>query len=335
MQRITRIYLGNCGYLMAWYDGTVLDLTDPETNEPTDTIFNLENGGGKTSLLALIFSCFDTSLDRFLKHLQNKNNHFSQYFSQDGLLGFILVEWEMPARTAGGAPYRLVVGQTVSIKPGADGPEAERQFFSFEAVSGLTLESVPAPKLASNSVNTMAEFSRWIHEEQMKHPDVYFTRKQVDWQRHLREERLIDLEMLQMQVNFSVQEGGFDTGFLNFTSESAFLQKFFHLTLDGQRASAVREAVAIACDKLRRKPSYQARLEELGKFSTVLTTFAGKAQDYHRALAEQSAQAFEGARMVLALQARSAEQRQKQQRELGYESDQRKLAASAGADVLS
>jgi hypothetical protein len=335
MQRITRIYLGNCGYLMAWYDGTVLDLTDPETNEPTDTIFNLENGGGKTSLLALIFSCFDTSLDRFLKHLQNKNNHFSQYFSQDGLLGFILVEWEMPARTAGGAPYRLVVGQTVSIKPGADGPEAERQFFSFEAVNGLTLQSVPAPKLVSNPVNTMAEFSRWIHEEQTKHPDVYFTRKQVDWQRHLREERLIDLEMLQMQVNFSVQEGGFDTGFLNFTSESAFLQKFFHLTLDGQRASAVREAVAIACDKLRRKPSYQARLEELGKFSTVLTTFAGKAQDYHRALAEQSAQAFDGARMVLALQARSAEQRQKQQRELGYESDQRKLAASAGADVLS
>src|SRR4051812_45716128 len=115
MQRITRIYLGNCGYLMAWYDGTVLDLTDPETKEPTDTIFNLENGGGKTSLLALIFSCFDTSLDRFLKHLQNKNNHFSQYFSQDGLLGFILVEWEMPPRTAGDAPYRLVVGQAVSI----------------------------------------------------------------------------------------------------------------------------------------------------------------------------------------------------------------------------
>lgn len=335
MQRITRIYLGNCGYLMAWYDGTVLDLTDPETMEPTDTIFNLENGGGKTSLLALIFSCFDTGLDRFLKHLQNKNNHFSQYFSQDGLLGFILVEWEMPARTAGDAPYRLVVGQAVSIKPGADGPDDDRLFFSFEAVGGLTLKSVPAPKLGSNTVNTMAEFSRWIHEEQKQHPDVYFTRKQADWQRHLREERLIDLEMLQMQVNFSVQEGGFDTGFLNFTSETAFLQKFFHLTLDGQRASAVREAVAIACDKLRRKPSYQARLEELGKFSTVLTTFAGKAQDYHRALAEQSAQAFDGARMALALQARSAERLEKQQRELGYESDQRAFAASAADDVLS
>lgn len=335
MQRITRIYLGNCGYLMAWYDGTVLDLTDPETNEPTDTIFNLENGGGKTSLLALIFSCFDTSLDRFLKHLQSKNNHFSQYFSQDGLLGFILVEWEMPARTAGGAPYRLVVGQAVSIRPGADAPECDRLFFSFEAVGSLALESVPAPKLASNSVNTMAEFSRWIHEEQKQHPDVYFTRKQADWQRHLREERLIDLEMLQMQVNFSVQEGGFDTGFLNFTSESAFLQKFFHLTLEGQRASAVRDAVAIACDKLRRKPSYQARLDELRKFSTVLTTFAGKAQDYHRALAEQSAHAFNGARMALALQERSAEQRGKQQRELAYENDQRALAASAGTDVLS
>jgi hypothetical protein len=335
MQRITRIYLGNCGYPMAWYDGTVFDLTDPETKEPSDTIINLENGGGKTSLLGLIFSCFDTSLDRFLKHLQNKNNHFSQYFSQDGLLGYILVEWEMPSRTAGGAPYRLVVGQAVSRRAGSDANECDRLFFSFEAVGSLALESVPAPKLGSNTINVMAEFSRWIHEEQKKLPDIYITRKQVDWQRHLREERLIDLEMLQMQVNFSVQEGGFDTGFLNFTSESAFLQKFFHLTLDGERASAVREAVATACDKLRRKPSYQAKLDELRKFSAVLTTFAGNAQDFRLALAGQRVQAFDGARMALALQARSEEQRGKQERELAYERDQRELAAGAGADVLN
>ena len=53
MQRISRIYLGNCGYSMAWYDGLLLDLTDPETHQPTDTIINLENGGGKTSLLGM------------------------------------------------------------------------------------------------------------------------------------------------------------------------------------------------------------------------------------------------------------------------------------------
>jgi hypothetical protein len=335
MQRIARIYLGNCGYSMAWYDGLLLDLTDPETRQPTDTIINLENGGGKTSLLSLIFSCFDTSQDRFLKHLQSKNNHFSQYFSQDGLPGFILVEWEMPSRMAGGAPYRLVVGQVVSIKAGNDAPESDRIFFSFEAAGPLTLESIPAPKLGTAPSASLAEFSRWIHDEQKRHPDVYITRKQADWQRHLREERLIDLEMLQMQVNFSVQEGGFDSGFLNFTSEAAFLQKFFHLTLDAQRAAAVRDAVAIACDKLRRKPFYQAKFNELTKFRVVLNSFEQLAHSYRLALGDQAGVIFSGARLVLGLQERAGVRREKQKQEQAYEGTQRAVAAAAAAEVLS
>lgn len=335
MQRISRIYLGNCGYSMAWYDGLLMDLADPETHQPTDTIINLENGGGKTSLLSLIFSCFDTGQDRFLKHLQSKNNHFSQYFSQDGLPGFILVEWEMPSRTAGGSTYRLVIGQVVSIKTGNDAPESDRMFFSFETTGTLSLESVPAPKLGGVPSASLAEFSRWVHDEQKRHPDVYVTRKQADWQRHLREERLIDLEMLQMQVNFSVQEGGFDSGFLNFTSESSFLQKFFHLTLDAQRAGAVRDAVATACDKLRRKPYYQSKFNELTKFRIVLHGFEQLAHNYRMASGDQAGIIFAGARLVLGLHDRAANRREKQKQELAYEGTQRGIAAVAAADVLS
>ena len=60
MQKITRIYVGNYGIDMAWYDGIVFDMADPDSGEPTDTIINLENGGGKTTLLSFIFSCFET-----------------------------------------------------------------------------------------------------------------------------------------------------------------------------------------------------------------------------------------------------------------------------------
>lgn len=113
MQKITRIYVGNYGIDMAWYDGIVFDMADPDSGEPTDTIINLENGGGKTTLLSFIFSCFETGQERFLKHIQNKNHRFSQYFARDGLPGIVLIEWLMPARTAGGAPFRLVMGQAV------------------------------------------------------------------------------------------------------------------------------------------------------------------------------------------------------------------------------
>ena len=253
MQKISRIYVGNYGIDMAWYDGIVFDMTDPDSGEPTDTIINLENGGGKTTLLSFIFSCFETGQERFLKHIQNKNHRFSQYFARDGLPGMVLIEWLLPPRMAGGTPFRLVMGQAVSIKPNSEREDVERIFFSFEEYPGLNFTSVPAPKLSSLPAMSMAELSRWMHEAQKISPDFFQTRVQADWQRHLRDERLIDVEMLQLQVNFSAQEGGIDTGFLTFTSEPEFLRKFFGLTLDHERAAAVGLAVENTCDKLRPK----------------------------------------------------------------------------------
>ena len=310
MQKITRIYVGNYGVDMAWYDGITFDLTDPDTSEPTDTIINLENGGGKTTLLSFIFSCFETSQERFLKHIQNRNHRFSQYFAKDGLPGVALIEWLMPARTAGGEPYRLVMGQVVAVKTTADRDEVDRLFFSFEANGGLSLEAVPAPKLNPSPANNMAEFARWMHEAHKVSPDFFQTRVQSDWQRHLRDERLIDVEMLQLQVNFSAQEGGIDTGFLTFTSEPEFIRKFFDLTLDHERSNAVRLAVVNTCDKLRRKPHFQRCLDELTKLSTNLARFNESADIYAGAKSLQAAAVAQGSGMVLSLDNRGTEQAQ-------------------------
>lgn len=306
MQKITRIYVGNYGIDMAWYDGIIFDMTDPETGDPTDTIINLENGGGKTTLLSFVFSCFETAQERFLKHIQNKNHRFSQYFARDGLPGVVLIEWEMPARVAGGAPYRLVVGQVVSVKSNADRDDVDRVFFSFEA-GALRFENVPAPKLTMAPASSMAEFMRWMHDAQKSTPDFFQTRTQQDWQKHLRDERLIDIEMLQLQVNFSAQEGGIDEGFLKFNSEPEFIRKFFELTLDAERTSSVRLAVVNTCDKLRRKPFFQKRLAELSTLQASLTQFDSLAQAYATAKASQSDTLREGSGLVLSLEARSRE----------------------------
>jgi hypothetical protein len=305
MQKITRIYVGNYGIDMAWYDGIVFDMTDPETQKPTDTIINLENGGGKTTLLSFIFSCFDTAQERFLKHIQNRNHRFSQYFARDGLPGVVLIEWEMPPRIAGGDGYRLVIGQVVAVKSNVERDEVDRIFFSFEARDGLYFESVPAPKLTLAPINTMGEFVRWMHDAQKSSPENFFhTRIQQDWQKNLQEERLIDLDMLQLQVNFSAQEGGIDTGFLTFHSEPEFLRKFLDLTLDSDRAASVRTAVINTCDKLRRKPFFQKRLNEMLKLQNSLTEFDGYAQAYNAAQASQYETVKQGSGLVLSLEAR-------------------------------
>lgn len=305
MQQISRIYLGNCGYETAWYDGVTLDLRDLDLHAPTDTVLNLENGGGKTSLLSLIFSCFETSQDRFLKHIQSRNNHFSQYFANDGTLGLIMVEWLMPPKKSGEGNYRLITGQAVAVRTTTEPAEIERMFFSFEEDDHLSLEQVPGPKLCEAPLTSMAEFSRWIHDQQRANPgNAYITRKQSDWHRHL-EASLIDIEMLRMQVDFSAQEGGFDSGFLNFKSEAEFLRKFFGLTLDAQRASSVRDAVATACDKLRRKPHFQRQLTQLQSFSGALSTFSAAAEVLQQEKVQRISLTWKGLRLAEALEERA------------------------------
>lgn len=334
MQKISRIHLGNCGYRTAWYEGMTFDLTDPDSSHPTDTLINLENGGGKTTLIGLVFSCFETAQERFLKHIQSKHNTFSQYFTHDGAPGFIIIEWLMPSRTAGGTPYRLVTGQAVAVRSHTEPPEVDRMFFSFEVHADLGLVDIPAPGLAQPTPTSMQEFSRWLHAQQKKYPgDVFISHnRQAEWQRHLKDERLIDLDMLRMQVNFSAQEGGFDTGFLDFKTEGEFLRKFLHLTSDTTKADEARKLVVAVCEKHRRKPQFQRRRDELTKFRASLNAFAEAAQLYLETLAAQRSMLVLGAQMVQALQARTVSLRLDHAREAKFEQTQRQLASAALAD---
>lgn len=334
MQKISRIHLGNCGYRTAWYEGMTFELTDPDTDHPTDTLINLENGGGKTTLIGLVFSCFETAQERFLKHIQSKHNAFSQYFSHDGVPGFVVVEWLMPSRIAGGKSYRLVTGQAVAVRPHTEPPEIDRMFFSFEEHDDLGLVDIPAPGLARPAPTSMQEFSRWIHTQQKKYPgDVFISHnRQAEWQRHLRDERLVDLDMLRMQVSFSAQEGGFDTGFLDFKTEGEFLRKFLHLTSDATKAEEARKLVVAVCEKHRRKPQFQKRRNELTKFRASLNAFAEAAQLYIEMLAAQCSIRIRGAQMVQALQARTAALHLEHDREAEFERTQRRLVLAALAD---
>jgi hypothetical protein len=334
MQKISRIHLGNCGYRTAWYEGMTFELTDPDTGQPTDTLINLENGGGKTTLIGLFFSCFETAQERFLKHIQSKHNTFSQYFAHDGTPGFIVVEWLMPSRTAAGKPYRLVTGQAVAVRSHTEPPEVDRMFFSFEEHADLGMVHIPAPGLTQPAPSTMQEFSRWLHAQQKKYPgDVFISHnRQAEWQRHLKEERLIDLDMLRMQVNFSAQEGGFDTGFLDFKTEGEFVRKFLHLTSDTTKADEARKLVVAVCEKHRRKPQFQKRRDELTKFRASLNAFAETARLYLETLAAQRSMLIRGAQMVQALQARGVSSCLDRDREVEFEQTQRRLASVALAD---
>lgn len=279
LHKISRIYVANAGIKLAWYDGLLLQFTDTESDEPTHTIYNLVNQGGKTTFLSLVFSTFDTPKDRFLQHLTNRGQRFEDYFDRDGLPGFIVVEWHLPGDMFN--TKSLVTGQIVVMKKAGDTFEPDRIFFWFHGSDELSLESIPGPKLkGGQELRSRDQVMRWLHEMRIKHPGHFeYTTSQTDWRQALESEGL-DVEMLRHQVDFNRKEGSMDEAFLDFKTEYDFTRRFLSLAMDTRAADGVRELVASHCRRMtRRKPLEDSRLQ-LEKLSDTFAGFASASRDY-------------------------------------------------------
>lgn len=288
--RISRIYVDRFGSPTSWYEEMTFDLCDPATGEPIDSCMNLENAGGKTSLLSYIFSCFEPKQERWLQHLQSKSHSFRDYFSRDVRPSFIAIEWVMPPRSANGQSYRVVIGQAVQVKEAADrASEVDRRFFAFESSSGLAWEDLPVPGLSLAPVQSMQAFLNWALQKARleSQGDFYITHNQGEWVSHLEQRRLIDVELLSMQLSFNSREGGSEEGFLSFSSESDLVTKLLNLSMNQEHTSALRDMVVQTMDRLKAKPKYEARLYELQRLQQAMTPFG------------ESAAAFLGAKAAL------------------------------------
>lgn len=294
MHKVSRIYVANAGYKLAWYDGLLLQFTDVETGQPTHSVYNLVNQGGKSTFLSLVFSTFDPSKDRFLQHLSNKAQRFEHYFDEDGLPGMIVVEWQVPGDLAS-VTRTLVTGQIVVMKKAGDTFDPDRFFFWFHTGPDLSLESIPGPKLpggAAQELRSREQVSVWLRSMQARHPGHFdYTTSQSEWTRALEQEGL-DVEMLRNQVDFNRKEGAMDESFLDFKSEADFVRRFLALTMDSRAANDIRESVAAHCRRISRKRPLELSLMQLQRLQEVFGSFSGAAQDYQAA--SEALQATEG-----------------------------------------
>ncbi|WP_256579940.1 MULTISPECIES: hypothetical protein [unclassified Pseudomonas] len=286
MQKITRMHVCRYGTATAWYDQTLLDFTAPDTHEAVNAIVNLENTGGKTSLLSYVFSIFEPRRDLFIQHMQNPNHQFNDYFAKDGKPSFIIIEWSMPSRLPGGKDYKLVIAQAVATRDVIErGNDVDRVFFAFESQHGIAFEDIPAPGVSMLGVNTMGELNQWLTQMNRKSPeDFYSTRSQHDWITHLATTRLLDLDLLVMQRQFNGQEGGLESGFLTFKDEEDLVRKLMALTMDPERAQTVRNTVVNVADKYQNKPRLEARLIQLARILGAMKPLGESSKAFERAL---------------------------------------------------
>ena len=283
MRCITRIHLSDCGWHEAYYPGTTIELADPRNGEPRHTVFSLENTGGKTSFLALVLSCFDTSERRFLKSLIRPNQKFSDYFGD--VPAFILVEWDLSGgQTSFLDSQRLVTGQLVVPRGEGRQRELDRHFFVFRSAPGLALDDIPAPGLPGfkehGRLNGHQDVQRWLYTMRSSHPANFqdFV-KQSDWKRKLAEEK-IDTELFVAQVEFNRSEGGIED-FLNFRSESQFMRKFLAMTVPEAEAGPVQAVLAEHVGRLADLPRLERRRDAMRQLKERFAPFveiAGGAQ---------------------------------------------------------
>ncbi|WP_432260844.1 hypothetical protein [Cupriavidus sp. TMH.W2] len=290
MHKLSRAYIANAGHKLAWYDGIPLDFTDSATNDPTHTIYNLVNQGGKTTFLSLIFSCIRTARDEFLQTLSNPGQRFEDYFDKDGLPGIIALEWRMPGDLAS-STRTVITGQIVVVRRSSEPVELDRWFFLIQGSGPVTLEDIPGPNLRCGPEQILAsrdDVVTWLHKMRADWGEqvFYFTQNQADWAKALVAVGL-DVELLKHQVDFNRKEGAMDEAFLSFKDEREFVRRFLMLTMDASRADQVREAVAAHCRRISTRKPLEEAMGQLLRFEGVYQPFSAAARAYGEAVLKQ------------------------------------------------
>ncbi|PYY12174.1 MAG: hypothetical protein DMG61_17035, partial [Acidobacteria bacterium] len=269
MFHISRIRLVRVGHSQAWFPDVTIHTTDLRTNEPCDTILFASNGDGKSTLLSLVFSCFQTRTDKFLKHLSKSSHRFEDYFGRHP--GLIIVEWTTTeAALFPEGRSHLITGQVVA-RDSTNTEKTNRLFFLFNGGNELNFDAIP---FSLQEFPNFEAVRRWAVKTSDRHRTelgFFHTEVQDAWRICLRD-RGIDVDMLEKQVEFSVTEGEMESEFLSFCSEDDFVRKFFDLTLspDSDRVCA---ELSTYVDKLRMRPNYRQRLVALEGFSPAVSSF--------------------------------------------------------------
>lgn len=312
MYRIRQVYLDYVGFKGAWFqdvqlpfyafEGEVSDENQEKQQAALDSIISLTNGGGKTTLLSLIFSNFVPRQERFVQHLQKPHHHFKDYF--DKYPGLILIELERQEKAYGEVDIseRLVLGQFVAIEESTG--EAKRKFFGFTPSSELSFETVPS--MSRGQITAMEDVRKWVNQVSGE-PTFNTTEVQSEWSRWLNSEAVgIDTWIINKQVDFCRAEGGIEN-YMQFASEKDFLKEFFYMVLPPNNAEEIREILSESLHKLRKRPEYERQKKLLNRLQNRLEPFGEEAEYYNLTEKNLQQKQEEGQKLYSSLEKRIEE----------------------------
>ncbi|RKZ81736.1 MAG: hypothetical protein DRR19_21755, partial [Candidatus Parabeggiatoa sp. nov. 1] len=258
MSKLLNLWFSRVGHKEARLHGTQIKFSDPEFNDkPVDTIISLRNGGGKSSIIQLLYSVFQPRKQKFAR-AEGEARKFEDYF-RPGELGFIVTEWTIEDQQSGlfGKTNKTrMIGQCVlrtSQLNDSGSPILKRLFFSFISSEKLSFHHLPLGFNKQPEMN-IDDFRLWFNEQVRNSPalDPFLHDKQKDWLDFLRNRGFIP-EQFQLLAKMNEKEGSADD-ILAITKIEQFIDLVLTPLIDPNNAQKLPSVIEQHQEKLNKVP---------------------------------------------------------------------------------
>lgn len=283
MPKLRRVRLVSIGHESARFEDVVLDFTD-RSGRPTNSVLWLRNGGGKTSLLSLLFASVRPSQREFLGKRADEKVRALEHYVGPRDSGVVVCEWELDAENSlfGDLAPRYLSGvfyERAVAHEGNGAAKVKPLYFATMVspeVAALSLDGLPLTTADGTHRHrrNMNGFRRVLRELDAAYPhlSVFVSDKQHQYTDELAS-RGIDSEVFYYQVLMNEREGGVSERF-SFAQDDEFIDFLLLMAFSRDRAQEVldqlstfRQALVTRNEQLKPEHEYcsglQSRLQHL------------------------------------------------------------------------
>jgi hypothetical protein len=272
MLQLRRVRLRSIGHPNARFAPLDLDLVG-EDGRPTHTVLWLRNGGGKSSLLNLLFAVVRPNRREFLgANDDGKDRRLGDYVL-DGDTAHVCIEWGRPGERS----PALITGMALEWRDrtrSADESRLRRLWYAFVPSDHRDPGLLPVePTLTFDALPTsedgrrlpLARFRERLRALGATDPSLRLVTpaSQAEWRREL-EQHDLDPEVLRYQLQMNREEGGASELFKRrCRSAGDFVDLLLELAVADERTDRVADVYLRYADELRRRPDVERNHEFL------------------------------------------------------------------------
>ncbi len=283
MAKLLRVHLAGVGHPDARFHPLSLRLD--QKGLPMNSVVNLRNAGGKTSLLSLIYAVLLPGKHDFLGKVNNSNRTLDENFNP-GKLGVVALEMESQA-----GRFSLILAW---VRREREDPPTLLSFRSGR--DGIEFDTLPIQGLSSAPVATLSELLSWLNDRHSRSPgnvDLYVASNFREWQLHLKTQRGVDSYLYRSHLQMNKAEGAVDEEF-KFTKTNDFIRRYLEFAVEPPTMGREAEDPVTANlnehrHALMKQPHYRKEQEFIQEMVPHLQELDGHAQRKRNADSERNA----------------------------------------------